>query len=640
MKRRRSISCDILLAAVADKEESDVIKRLKPAEDAAAAADDDNVAEDQTPAPPNGTTAPVYTYFNKHNRFIEIDWTERFAEDLPTKLLEILEGAKEPSAVNRYDIMPAGTVPYFALTHGLVPKKTWDQELRVFLIANPSACLVSPKDATLNYLLVQKAPQMPPKPQPPPTNDQTQLIDRIEYFMREPYANFHVISLQGAAGTGKTFVLSQFGQKATYITTTKLLCNDVRLKYGVETSTLCKFLMEQFDLPFASIRLLQDLTKHVPHDSFAGKGGVGTLATVECRAFRWKRALRKLKRLSRFVNRGTCERLYFLDEFSLMSCGTIGLVIEILRLHALYSNDRIVLVIAGDRNQIPPLFAVPTHSLDFVEQSADYSFMFSQQMRCLDDNYTKILNRVLRERDLRSYIRTTFAHIDGAAVEYNYPISLVQQAPTEIDPLIAWIADNNILDIVSLIFFSFTNRELHFNNISMGVAIWRQLELYKIQDIHSYVQFQILASKSDRVEKKFSYKFPLETESRGPVTPYILPLVKFFPYKILTREIETLPRSSIVVLLAWNDSRAIVLDPRDNSIHALGPSTFRMNLHRHNTYRGFPLQLHVGETSFSCQGMTITRGICVNASNATRQELYVTLSRVQSLNKCIRVHVP
>lgn len=634
MKRRLSISCDILLDTLGKPQPSitsELIKRLKSEEEA-------DPGDEAAPS-----TVPEYNYFSTNNRLMEYDWTNKFTQ-LPEKLVEILEAAKEPSILNRLDTMPTGKSPFFAIKYGLVPKKTWDNEFKLFLLEAPEACVITEQSLSLDYKrhATQLQPEHNVHPQPSPTDDQKQLIDRIEYLMREPFKNFHLISLQGAAGTGKTFVLSQFRERATYITTTNVLCNDVKIKYGVSTMTLCKFLMESLQLNFLDVQLLQDLIKHVPHDAFHRKN-LSSIISFGGRANRWKYVLRKMKRLHVFVNRGSKTMLYFLDEFSQMSSGIIGLVTEILRLTSIYMNMRIVLVISGDANQIPPLFIVPTHSFDFIQQCADYSFTFNQQMRCLDANYLKILNRILHEKELRTYTLSVFKDIDSADIEYNYPIALVQTAPTKTTDLIKWIYENDIINISSLIFFSFTNRELHFNNISMGVAVWRQLKLYTIPNIQQYVQFQILLSKRDGRAETFSYKFPLDEQSTSRYirpTPYILPLVKFFPYKILTRDIPNLPRSSIVLLLAWNDKRVAVLDLRDKSIHAFGPANFRMNLNRCCSFRGFPMQMHIGETSYSCQGMTITRGICVNASKATREELYVTLSRVRTLGKCIRVHVP
>lgn len=640
MKRRRLISCDILedAAKIDCSSSEDVLKRLK-------CNDDDKATSSSAAAA--AETPPPYNYFNQHNKFIDYDWRTKFI-DLPEKLVEILEDTKEASILNRHDTMPSGSVPYFKIKHGLYPTKKWDDELRDFLLENPDSCVITKQKQTMKYKLQTSSPpssteeleveQAPVaiEQQPTPTNDQRQLIERIEYAFREPYKNFHVISLQGAAGTGKTFVLSQFKHSAIYITTTNVLCNDVKLKYNVNTITLCKFLMETFNRPFASIVLLQDLAKHIPHNAFENKTCLNGLINLQCRGYLWERVLRQMKRLRVFVNRSSSKLLYFLDEFSLMSCGIIGLVIEIIRISAMMTNSRIVLVISGDCNQIPPLFIVPTHSFNFIEKRADYAFMFNQQMRCLDEKYTQILGRVLHERDLRSYMQTTFQSIDRDDIEYIYPIDLIQMAPSNTNELIKWIHANDVINLANLIFFSFTNRELHFNNISMGVSIWRQLKLYEIKNVHEYVQFQILSSKKNVKDSTFSYKFPLVENE----VPHILPLIKFFPYKILCREIPALPRSTLVILLGWNDAKVVVLDTRDNSLHSIGPTVFRMNLQRNVVFRGFPLQLHIGETSYSCQGMTITRGICVNASNATRHELYVTLSRVRSLSKCIRVHVP
>lgn len=642
MKRRRLISSDILVDVTTSSPSADILKRLKcndaddDDDDAAASSSTAAAAEEAPPPPP-----PPYNYFNQHNKFIEYDWRITF-KNLPDKLVEILEETKEPSILNRHDTMPPGAVPYFQFKFGLYPTKKWDDELREFLIENPDSCVITSKKFTMKYRTWLPVPEAEAKTKPPPpllptpTNDQRQLIDRIEYAFREPYKNFHIISLQGAAGTGKTFVLSQFKGLVQYITTTNVLCNDVKLKYDVNTKTLCRFLMDTLNLPFKSIVLLQDLVKHVPHNAFENKTCMRNIVDYGFRGNLWKRALRKLKLVSKFVNHRSFKEIYFLDEFSLMSCGIIGLVIEIIRITAMVQNSRIVLIISGDCNQIPPLFIVPTHSFNFIERRADYAFVFNQQMRCLDENYTDILGKILHERDLRSYMQTTFKSIDNAYIEYTYPINLIQTAPLNTIELIEWIHANNIINIANLIFFSFTNRELHFNNISMGVSIWRQLKLYEIKNIKQYVQFQILMSRKFGKDSKFSYNFPLiENE-----VPHILPLIKFFPYKILCCGVEKLPRSTLVTLIGWNDGKVLVLDTRNNSLHSIGPTEFRMNLQRNVVFRGFPLQLHIGETSYSCQGQTITRGICVNASNATRHELYVTLSRVQSLSKCISIHVP
>lgn len=575
-------------------------------------------------------------YFDR-NRFMKYHWPSAFP-DLPGQLLVLLEAAKHDVIESRDSKITGGQSPFYQICQGLEPVKDWDDNLFNFLMQNEKCRLLTPDRAKFAHTSTALDTRLKLRSEEwaTPTEDQARLIEKIHQLHASTVINFNLIALRGAAGTGKTYVLSQFkGMNVEYITTTKLLCNDVKEKYNIKTTTLCKLLMTIFNIEFHQTVKLQELLKHTSHSIFLDCPNVFDI--VQTPMQRWKYFMRTLKLLPVFCSRQIQRRLIFLDEFSMIPASTVALIISYFKNQAIRTNLNTVLIVSGDANQIPPLFISPSHTFNYLEDIAAYSFTFTKQMRSLDPEYTTILENLLTTNTLQNYLYDTFKHVDESEIEYNYPINRLRDGPQKREDILQWMTDKDIFNVVNLIFFSFTNRELHFHNTSIAVSVWRQLIHHNDIEPSNFVQFQML--KSRMREPAFKYQFCNKDQTVKQL-PHVLPLVRYFPYKLLTREIPSLARSTILILMHWTQDKVYMLNPKNNILHTFGPTRFNMNLYRGVQFWGFPIQMHIGETSFSSQGLTLTRDICINSSNFTRNELYVTLSRIRSKNKCIRFHTP
>lgn len=565
---------------------------------------------------------------------------------LPEEFIKFLvENKKETINNTKGGGFNRTTVPYFQIENGLTCVSSWADEINGIL-ENSNLVLKTQVEREQTYV---------PENRPPVeriiyqveslTYYQRELLDTIYAFMDDETELpnlFNCVHVQGKAGCGKTFILSQLSQRTDidlcYTTITNSLCENIYNLYDVTTSTFCKYIMNLLNLfnyngfkslQYAMEQILPEAVLKFDFNVFEGK-----------MKHKWRGLMYKhFIKCRRFIH--TPMKVIYLDEYTMISAGFLALFINRLRIKAEYKLEKILLVIAGDSNQIEPFRVTLGHTYNFLEIEADKVIDFVNQMRISDQNYDNVLNNLLIEPNdtIDQFLIDNFEDKCNSDIIYHYPIDTVEPlrrlGNMTLENLERWFADNDTL--IKLMFFSYTNLELHFNNMSIATTIYRQLLQLNIKDPEYYIQFQFIrffCTKTGEFVKNYK-TFPA------------LALIRFFPYKLLN-EVECknsnrkLKRGSILYLINWDTKFVHMYSKTTKSMHKLSQHFFHMNLFRGlDLYQyGFPLQLYCADTAHCVEGLTIDRNICINPTQCSKRELYVMLSRVRTAERLHRIYVP
>lgn len=494
-----------------------------------------------------------------------------------------------------------------------------------------------------------------------------------------------VVNLNGAAGCGKTFSLRFFkiferALDINYVSLMNVLSQRVRFEHGVSVVTYCKFMMKRCNLNYIQYQILQERMKHIHYSK---------LMDINVEEFVVNKSLAKLLYLFRLCRpkmwkffKHEKKVLYYFDEYSQLNTSDIMLFIKLVEAFAMVSNVKVLIVFAGDSCQIHPLFVHPMNEyVGFFENICTKIFNFQSQQRFKDSEYEKILN-VLRSKvlsnsddqqklELLTFLRENLKTGNDICIDYQYPIDQFSRFPKVLNELdnvdslnlsnwADWLSSStnfdNVLNILPFYVFSFTNEMISYHNHSISLSVYNQLACYKKENISSfeYVAFQVLLfqvykfiddSKIDtlsfdppsqackhRWKKTFVKGYPYHKSPAFAKKVSVLPLVRFFPYKLLSYSVPSLSRLTVVHLLEWNSNFAIVCDLQTRTLHVLRNDFFSMNLFPDRILYGFPLQMCFGETFQSSQGLTIKKKIYADFTGATLNEIYVILSRIPSFS--------
>lgn len=610
------------------------------------------------------TEAPIY--FNTHNKFMNKDW--RTYKKLPEKLMETLEMSKQYAIVNRVPIFHRGSCPYFEFVHSdLSPSDSkWYETFRLILNKRPilmlrpsSADVKSPQQSTsamekndadiiIRGAAIEEKISRGGGEEYTLTSEQSDAVEKIVADSVNCIRHASVIRLDGQAGSGKSFIVKELlrrGFSVKYCTTTKFLCATVSKLYNhprLSTVTVCSFIMRALGISYPSCEQLQDLLKHISHDAIRNVEievselifkdyNFEIFAATNLAQLRWRMLRKKFLKSPRMI--------FFIDEYSLLTEGVLTLLLKIISTLETMYMVKIVTIVSGDVNQIQPLFTVGhtnKHTpYGFIDDISRHSVMFRSQKRIVDAYYENLLKRVLTIDDPTDILKSEFGDSDTRTIDYTYPLVTVLEMPSEYKDVPDWFDANCMHETCKMIFFSYTNAELQYNNISLALSVYNQISKYDDIDASKYVKFQVLKMM---IKGNALVGYPIIQTTHGRIP--ILPLVRCFPYKILTRSILSLPRSTIVYLIDWTSDYVYVYHRDSRCVYRIENMQFQMNLTRDSILYGFPLQLHTSETSFSAQGLTIDRDIYANLSSASRAEVYVMLSRVRERSRCKIIHVP
>lgn len=573
---------------------------------------------------------------------------------LPANFIDFCEKNKIPTIHNCDNLFRFGMSPYFQINAGLVCNISWPFELQNIFINDPKIVIITNVQKSEMYESVHSIDSGRTKIEYNAeliTTYQKELLYRTYSYLygHEDSTLFNFIHVQGRAGCGKTYILSQLSKQRNninikYVTLSNILCNDVRQLYNIKTQTFCSFIMELFsfndNIAFYRAKLLQEIMTHISPE---------TIDNFDCSSFfqkkhRWRDLMYKhFIKCRPFIKPQL--QIIFIDEYTLISASLLSLCINLIKSFSEASFVKTLLIIAGDSNQIEPLFVTACHTYDFIEKKASHVISFNKQMRVLDEEYNILLNNCLTKPKelIGSYLSEYFQHKNERLIDYRYPIELAIKAPISkngdnLEALAIWMRNENV-NMINLIFFSYTNIEVHYNNMTLATSIYRQLKRLNVENIEYYIQFHILRFY---IFKRFHYRFPIKDNDKKIAA---LALIRFFPYKLLVTlkaktGTEMLPRSSILYLIDWNSELVFMYSKTENSIYKISQMKFQMNLYRNFTVYGFPLQLHLADTAHSLQGQTIDRKICINSTMCSRRELYVMLSRVRISKNVHSVYIP
>lgn len=656
---------------------------------AAAAADDDDVAIPSTEEEVATNNSDCFReYYTRENDICSANQVAELVikfERLPNSLRDLIENHIQPTISNCDSVFPGNVVPFFHIKHGINPIPKWYNTFRIFVEKNfhNSFLTIDEEKCTTTY---NKSPVLNEKRTIlneandqressahttkhlnvdqleilrnivrtlfPPISGQKKKRKGNERSSESSYKPFNIFVLDGAAGTGKTFALSRLKAikriQVYYVTISNFLCHDVKKKYGVQTITFCSFLMKYLKINFPLCKLLQDAIRHIDHQDIMDKLTARDISIL----FEKQTNLKWIKFMQlngeetfptylRNIYKYKETVVYILDEFSLIPVSLIILFLRICECFTIVGDKHVTVVVTGHGKQIQPLYAVPNHKHSFLKNIAQFNHTLNQQQRVIDTEYETILNQIIDDEinndNLMKILKKHFADKNCQDIEYVYPIHKIHGSiPKKLKDIVQWFESEKIHTICDIMMFSFTNKELQFNNLSLAKSIHYQLSQYESIAPKDYVQFQIL--KHVISGNILMHGFPIDNVSNDKIP--ILPLIRFFPYKILAHTVKTLPRSSIVFLITWTKESVVVYSRTNKTVYELEHCTFRMNLYRTGRLYGFPLQLHVGETFHSCQGLTLEKNIYANFSKATREQIYVVLSRVPRMSNCKSIYFP
>lgn len=507
--------------------------------------------------------------------------------------------------------------------------------------------------------------------------------DSIMKMSASTEPSIEYVLLTGHAGCGKTSTLELIPligyTKVKYIAITHRLCAAARKNYNIETQTFCKFLMNLLiTTPFATMDF-SDMLSYVRPNFFQSETfaiDIGDLFydeyhrmsidledcppdttetendNIDCidesrqaKYFRPDQSMVQPRdysnHLSRFVN------VIFLDEISMFTPGQLELFMMVFKALSTIMHEKFLLILTGDFMQIQPLFSTSLN-YDRVISLCSHRFNFVAQHRITDKSYLDVVMQLTKDPLLPQH---EFLHRlkqvipsdrYNEKVPYLYPRLMCQKAYRDYIEMAnpyRWLEslDNKFFeDVLPFTMFSFTNRETHYNNISMALKIYSQFQLAGLQqsEIDTLMRFATFhLAKNDLYSP-----IPINDHFLIP----ILTLIRYFPYKVLIHSDPQLVSKSIVYLLDWDlsDSKkasVTVYNPDDGKVFNLSMGTFNMNM-ADRTLFGIPLELFVSSTIHSSQGLTLSNDVVISLHNIDRRELFVILTRVRSSNQIKRFY--
>lgn len=594
----------------------------------------------------NGVPA-IRNHYNP-NRYFYSNFTEY--KYVPEAIAEHLEVYKRRLGSSHVRVFPFSNRYYFTFGEPRTNSTTWKKNTEDYINQSPtmvSVARVNKKAKVQERIVTQTREIEDSSPyrsiyeildQPEISKEQRRVLSHIlgdeplHADGKMPY--FSVFRLDGEAGSGKSQIIKyllQMGIKVTYATTTRLLTETTRRKFSpygpFRCRTICGLLMDLFSLGPITAMLLGNIAPYVEGTSWDMCKRVLTSGAPKDAKYYWM-CLRIAVISGRIKQQ--LPWVIFIDEYSLLSGSMIGILINAIRETSLCRKA--VLIFAGDTNQMGPFFCIDSSSeYDVLNTPKVASIRFTRQHRVLDEDYINFLRELCNTMEPRDMIRDEFQDDCDPLIEYNYPLKIIDSMPGEVSEVQKWFDDNDIGHLVPFIIFVKSNAEIHFYNWSLALMISRGLDRYTTINKKNYINFHIY--------KIYCRKTPTSMfRSTLPIT--VLPLVRGFPYKVLAREIDKLPRSSIVYLLDFTKDYVTVYEPSINMVFDIPSMAFEMNLYRPLKLYGFPLQLHVADTFYSAQGLTVTKDIYADLSGASREEAYVILSRVRTRKKCKSIYVP
>lgn len=450
-------------------------------------------------------------------------------------------------------------------------------------------------------------------------------LHQVKYFL-----------LTGHAGCGKTSTLNCIQHlpfvKVMYLAITQRLCAAARKNYGINATTFCRFMMYALDMkPIAVMTLLE---------------AISYLSTDEIITHSFNSIKTETLELL-FMKHSPNVNVIFLDEISMFSPPMLEVFIAIVRRISQVMDLKIIVILTGDFMQISPLF---THSMkyDSIVNACECVFNFKGQHRITDLPYLETVMKLTKQPlpDAKNFLHQLRQVTPREAwcnkITYIYPFEKITNAYEKYKqhkcPYM-WkreLDDDFFDSLLDFNMFCFSNREMHYNNLSLAFCIVSQFVERKatVDQLVPFICFSTFC------ETKQVIDWPIKIND-DYVIP-VLPLIRYFPYRFVGESDpgQPIPSKSIVYLIDWNFERyfIVVYVPLLEKFVFVPFGKFNMNMCNEELC-GIPLEFAFSTTFHSSQGLTLSSKIALSLDNIDFRELFVMLTRVHSGNQIKNIYV-
>lgn len=456
---------------------------------------------------------------------------------------------------------------------------------------------------------------------------QQTVVDYIEAFMRGEECP-QILCLIGPAGTGKTSTLKRVRQHAIlYLASTNILTTAVGKDIGVKTMTTFSFIMRAFNMSYFEYDVLRDFLSYLDDDIF------GDIEKTD-------------------ICDKVCEVLasfppddglvIYLDEISQMTNGEMSLFLLIVR----SLPRRVLVLLAGDMNQIHPLYVSSPFAIENIKNESKVSIAFDVQFRMTEPAYKKFTESVITEhpRQLIDCLKTSIPDKINKPIVYRYPYYLFEKLHLivnfgDMDSVVEFagsLRESGVFEkVIDFVLFGFTNREMHYNVMMVALQVYETLDKLGVEP-SLFLQYSPIKVGNIGMRDR-DHLEDFKSDTNGLQDYHFFPLIRYFPYKLLQKVVSgdtTFPNLYILYLIHWDNEYCLMYDDSRHKLLKLRRQPHTRHLWREMRCFGFPIYPAFTTTFHSCQGLTLKKRLAINLTNIDRKEMYVVFSRVKKFD-CI-----
>lgn len=544
------------------------------------------------------------------------------------------------------------------------------------------------------------------------TPEQDIIYNQIKYFIINPNANYQSFILSGPAGSGKTTLLKKITNLdnviVIYITMKRKLVSLVASSIqNVLCKTFTSFLMGLTGKTFYTYqklcRIMRDCQfNNVEDDNFDND-------IIEKLSQDYNKFLAKLIYDYYLIRQDNCNLstvinctniILFVDEYSMINYNEYLLLFKCMRIFSDKTKTKVLLITAGDPNQLPPIHATINDNAIAIQCLHTDKYYLTRNVRCSNNEYNNVLNMIAsNDKKWKSVVHNlamklntndeldiTFNekyYIRHIAIFHDFDYNLfattckhniTKRLPTFVGKhnIIMGNANNTIVNLEELIdAISFNKNERIFiakSNISC-IQINMSISIYLMNKINDYniryndqllpiVLVPYLFSFTN-VVTKVTDLLKLHPLSRSCV---ILPIGNGIPY-VMAETIGCLDAGSLIRILYYclkreilwivdNKNRIFILHPclHQNVIFTYKQELFSdyvgITTYTENTKNmeyinlwvyNFPITPAFAINIYNSQGETYTNDVYIDLKNTTHNEAYVAMSRVKDVNQIKKI---
>lgn len=356
--------------------------------------------------------------------------------------------------------------------------------------------------------------------------------------------------------------------------------------------------------------------------------------------------------------------IIYLDEVSQMNMGELSLFFEILD----SLPFEVLCLVAGDLNQISPLFITKDLDLHVFEEGRDCrTIRFEQQYRMDNKKYSDVINSISHVKEPRrlriTFLENFFERINHE-ITFNYPLKMARKLID--DSLLRDITHDSPKDEMSFdgmhfpklakylerleevkifekispfVLFGFTNLEMHYNMLMIALQVHEKMSRSSMDpsDYKKILQYSPVQVDKGIYNALHDKKLNKINTCLGEM--HFFPLIRFMPYKLLVPIKPHFFNLSILYLIHWDTRQCLLYDRNQRRILIIGRCIHSRNLYKTVVY-GFPIIPAMATTYHSCQGLTLDTKIAINLSDIDLKEMYVAFSRVRNPNYIYSLLLP